>query len=108
MNKTFKELVENLYKERGLEFVSEDGEDILEAIHCWCDQVVRDEEDQHSWHINWRYVYELIDGSSKRYFAVVIPEGKGDYISWDDLDFEVSLDSFYEVYPQQVTTTIYK
>lgn len=83
-------------------------EDLFYEVDYKFEQVERDEEDQHRWYTYWRHVYKIMDGEAPRYFAVKIPEMKGEEGSWYDIDFEVTLNSFYEVYPEDVVKTVYK
>lgn len=106
--KTLRELMQEYALERYQEEIEEDRE-LFELLENNCKEVCKDDEDQHRWYTYWRHVYEVKHPHrATRYFALSIPEMKGEESSWSDIDFTLEIDNAWEVFPRQVVTTVYE
>jgi len=66
------------------------------------------DDESHRWRIEFSVVVKIIDDNMERFFCMSACKGTNDN-SWEDAGYYFEgIDKVCEVYPHEVTTTVYK
>lgn len=103
--KTLRQLLTDYCEKEGY---ATDDESLEETLRECFDEVWEGDEDECRWRIDYSIVCKIEDDGSPRYFEYSACKGTNEN-SWEDAGYYFEgIDNVREVYPKEVTTTIYK
>lgn len=93
----------------GTTWDTDNNDDTLEEIMRECFEVMwTGDEDERRWRINYKIVIKIPDNGTDRFFMYSACKGTNDN-SWEDAGYKFEgIDNVKEVFPREVSTTIYK
>ena len=104
MKKTLRELLTEYALQEDYD-VDDDG--LEDTLREEFEVVWEGNEDQRRWRINYDVVCKIMDGNQERFFKYTACKVTNDN-SWEDAGYTFEgIDNVIEVYPKEVTTTIY-
>jgi hypothetical protein len=106
--KSLKEYVIEVSKEKGWDYDSK--EELFETFEdgLRVETVQISEPDRHRWYTYYDHTVKVVIDGVDRYFQYQVMDVHGESASREDCGYEIpDLDDLVEVFPKQVTTTIY-
>jgi hypothetical protein len=106
--KSLKEHVIEVSKEKGWDYDSK--EELFETFEEVCveEAVQIGEPDRHRWYTYYDHTVKVVIDGVDRYFEYQVMDVHGEDASREDCGYEIpDLDDLVEVFPKQVTTTVY-
>lgn len=104
MNSALKELIASAMKEEPTFIVDKNAGDIYEFLSC-CTEVQVTKQDNHRWWDEYENVIEILNDV---FIAYSTAKTTGDRTPSEVGYEQPSIDSIKRVYPEKITTTIYK
>lgn len=104
--KTLKEYIVEYSKEKGWSY--EYDYDLYETLGCVSKCIYKGEPDRHRWYTLYDSVLKVSIDGEDRFFSDLIVDVHGEDATRQDCGFNIpDLDDLTELYPKEVTTTIY-
>lgn len=103
---SLKDFIIEYAKSKGYDYV--DKGLLWECFEVKAKVVDQSDPDEHRWYTAYNVVYEIDVAGTLRYFSYWVVSVKSESMDWSDCGWETpDLDDLTELYPKEVTTTIY-